>query len=284
MDLSTPMRFVMARAQAEAAALSQSEVYPEHILLGILKISEMTAEEISPSSRHKAETDEDIDILRNRFSVLGWDTSDIRSKLRRILKSEPPTGDSVTLVGSLFEKAAEHSKKESLYPSEVLYAISINQSPVIKELFMKNGGKNEQAGSPAHAGDAGSDKSGASAKAGPEFLSELTDRIRTMRYTLLEKVHGQDHVVHAFAEGMFAAEVLAAADESRRRPRAIFVFAGPPGVGKTFLAEQAAKALGSPLKSLDMSGYADHQAHIALIGFAPSYKDAKPGLLTGFVK
>ena len=36
MDLSTPMRFVMARAQAEAAALSQSEVYPEHILLGIL--------------------------------------------------------------------------------------------------------------------------------------------------------------------------------------------------------------------------------------------------------
>jgi ATP-dependent metalloprotease FtsH len=33
-----------------------------------------------------------------------------------------------------------------------------------------------------------------------------------------------------------------------------------------------------------MSGYADHQAQINLVGLAPSYKDAKPGTLTGFVK
>ena len=31
-------------------------------------------------------------------------------------------------------------------------------------------------------------------------------------------------------------------DKGRRRPRASFLFAGPPGVGKTFLAETAAEA------------------------------------------
>ena len=53
---------------------------------------------------------------------------------------------------------------------------------------------------------------------------------------------------------------------------------------KTYLAEQAADTLKLPFKRFDMSSYADHQAHISLIGFAPSYKDAKPGMLTEFVK
>jgi DNA polymerase III delta prime subunit len=117
-----------------------------------------------------------------------------------------------------------------------------------------------------------------------DFLPSLTGRIRHMRAKLLSTVHGQDHVVHAFAEGMFAAEVLAASDEKRKRPRAIFVFAGPPGVGKTFLAEQAAEALEIPFKRFDMSSFADHQSYMGLVGFEKSYQGAKPGTLTGFVK
>ena len=117
-----------------------------------------------------------------------------------------------------------------------------------------------------------------------DFLPSLTSRIRHMRAKLLSTVHGQDHVVHAFTEGMFAAEVLAASDEKRKRPRAIFVFAGPPGVGKTFLAEQAAEALGTPFKRFDMSSFADHQSYMGLVGFEKSYQGAKAGTLTGFVK
>jgi hypothetical protein len=83
---------------------------------------------------------------------------------------------------------------------------------------------------------------------------------------------------------MFAAEVLAASDEKRKRPRAIFVFAGPPGVGKTFLAEQAAEALAIPYKRFDMSSFADHQSYMGLVGFEKSYQGAKEGTLTGFVK
>ena len=112
-------------------------------------------------------------------------------------------------------------------------------------------------------------------------MPDLTNRIRHMRAKLLSTVFGQDHVVHAFAEGMFAAEVLAASDEKRVRPRAIFVFAGPPGVGKTFLAEQAALALAIPFKRFDMTSYADHQSYMGLIGFEKSYHEAKKEPLLG---
>lgn len=116
-----------------------------------------------------------------------------------------------------------------------------------------------------------------------QTLTDFSERIRSMRQALLAKIFGQDHAIHAFAEGIFNAGILAGVDEKRRQPRALFVFAGPSGVGKTFLAEQAAEALAIPFKRFDMSSFSDHQAHASLIGFAPSYKEARPGMLTGFV-
>lgn len=115
-------------------------------------------------------------------------------------------------------------------------------------------------------------------------VATLADDLRRLRSSLLEKVFGQDHAVHAFVEGLFNAEIVAYADASRKRPKAIFAFAGPPGVGKTFLAELGAEALGRPFKRFDMSSYSDHQAYMALVGFPPSFQAAKEGVLTGFVK
>lgn len=117
-----------------------------------------------------------------------------------------------------------------------------------------------------------------------QHLPELAKRIQNMRDTLLETVMGQDHVVHLFAEGMFNAEVLAAADENRRRPRAVFTFAGPPGVGKTFLAEQAAELLGLPCRRFDMTEYSGQYDHEGLIGIDYFWKSATTGKLTTFVK
>ena len=71
-------------------------------------------------------------------------------------------------------------------------------------------------------------------------LEELTEKLRALRADLLVKVFGQDHAVQAFVEGLFNAEIVAASDLQRKAPRAVFVFAGPPGVGKTFLAELGA--------------------------------------------
>jgi ATP-dependent metalloprotease FtsH len=62
------------------------------------------------------------------------------------------------------------------------------------------------------------------------------------------------------------------------------VFAGPPGVGKTYTTELAASYLGKPFKRFDMTAYSDHERHTDLVGFSPVYKGAQPGVLTGFVK
>ncbi len=115
-------------------------------------------------------------------------------------------------------------------------------------------------------------------------LEELTARLRTLRTDLMAKVYGQDHAVQAFVEGLFNAEVVAASDRERKSPRAVFVFAGPPGVGKTFLAELGASHLNRPFKRFDMSAYSDHQQQTALVGFEESYNGAQPGVLTGFVE
>ncbi len=275
MDLNTAMRYVMMRAQAEAAS-NGTGLFPEHLFLGLLKLAEVTADEVAPASRHKLEMNEDIRQVASQLKSAGIDTGAARQKLRRILRSEQLTGSGEAAIADLLTKAealgdgsvitAHHFLQVMIKtPTAILAAIL----PAQQQSQPVNEPKQEQTPLPEEAGIA--------------FLPKLTERIRNMRYTLLEKVHGQDHVVHAFAEGMFNAEVLAAADETRKRPRAIFVFAGPPGTGKTFLAEQAAEALAIPFKRFDMSNYADHQAQTNLIGYAPSFKDAKPGQLTGFV-
>lgn len=115
-------------------------------------------------------------------------------------------------------------------------------------------------------------------------LDDLTERLRGLRSELLTRVFGQDHAVHAFVEGLFNAEVVAAADTKRRAPRALFVFAGPPGVGKTFLAELGSSCLNRPFKRFDMSSYSGHQQNEALVGMAKSFHGAHPGTLTEFVE
>ncbi len=115
-------------------------------------------------------------------------------------------------------------------------------------------------------------------------LDELTERLRRLRTELLAKVFGQGHAVQAFVEGLFNAEVVAAADTQRKRPRALFVFAGPPGVGKTYLAELGASYLDRPFKRFDMSAYSTHQQDEALVGMNKGYRGAHPGQLTEFVE
>ena len=115
-------------------------------------------------------------------------------------------------------------------------------------------------------------------------LEELTERIRAIRTELLSRIFGQDHAIHMFVEGLFNAEVVANADMGRRAPKAIFVFAGPPGVGKTFLAEQGAAFLKRPFKRFDMSAYSGNYQNEALVGLGKGYHGAHPGLLTEFVE
>lgn len=77
---------------------------------------------------------------------------------------------------------------------------------------------------------------------------------------------------------------MAFTDKNRVRPRATFLFAGPPGVGKTYLAQKAAEALELPFRRFDMSEFGDSQALTKFAGTNFSYKDSKAGEVTLFVK
>lgn len=286
MDFNTAMRFVMVRAQAEAATAKSSTIKIEHVFLGLLKLSEINTNDFAPTSRHKEQIDQDIDAVKAQLFELGIESGRMRSQLRLAVQTKglPEGDDELKAVLEAAGNMASRRGVEDITAALVLEAILDNPTPLLLEICPQkkadtNGAldaKCEQSGEDAPKEEVSEMSIG--------FLPELTSRIRKMRATLLSIVHGQDHVVHAFAEGMFSAEVLAASDEKRKRPRAIFVFAGPPGVGKTFLAEQAAEALSIPFKRFDMSSFSDHQAYMNLIGFEKSYKDAKPGTLTGFVK
>ena len=116
-----------------------------------------------------------------------------------------------------------------------------------------------------------------------EQLEGIVSDVKRVRSQLKESIFGQDNAINTFAEGYFQARLLSMIDRSRRRPQATFLFAGPPGVGKTFMAEQAAKALDLPFRRFDMSEYADKEANIEFCGSDKVYKNGKPGNVTSFV-
>ena len=95
-----------------------------------------------------------------------------------------------------------------------------------------------------------------------QTVAKLTEKAKNIHDKLVESVYGQDNAVSVFTTGYFRAELLSLTDKKRTRPKATFLFAGPPGVGKTFLAEKAAEALELPYQRFDMSEYSDKEANI----------------------
>jgi len=114
-------------------------------------------------------------------------------------------------------------------------------------------------------------------------IENLTEIAKLVRSKLSEIVLGQDKAIDVFVSGYFRSELLALTDKSRVKP-ATFLFAGPPGVGKTFLAESAAKVLDLPFARYDMSEYSDKEASLEFCGSDKVYKNGNEGNFTSFVK
>ena len=98
-----------------------------------------------------------------------------------------------------------------------------------------------------------------------------------------EQVKGQDEAIRKFVQGYFESAVVRSQEEGNKRPQATFLFAGPPGVGKTFMAEMVAKPLGYIYKRFDMSEYSTEYSNLDFAGYGSNYKKPSKGLVTGFV-
>lgn len=114
-------------------------------------------------------------------------------------------------------------------------------------------------------------------------VEELANKAVELREKLLERIIGQNNAVSGFIEGYFEGELNAVVNEDRKGPKSVFLFAGSPGVGKTFLATQVAEILGIPSMRFDMSAYSHENQVLDLTGCDENYKVKKAGELTGFV-
>lgn len=111
-------------------------------------------------------------------------------------------------------------------------------------------------------------------------LSEEAARLSELKQQLLSRVRGQRHAVDEVVQTIFECDNFAAHDKNRSGPLAAFLFAGPSGVGKTFLAKQCAELLGrgEPL-IVDMSEYSDNLSNGKFNG---DY--GHPPVVTGYVR
>ena len=111
---------------------------------------------------------------------------------------------------------------------------------------------------------------------------EERERINTLETGLSARVLGQSHAIRALAS---AVRISRAGLRDPQRPRGVFMFVGPSGVGKTELATVLAELLfpDSPaLIRLDMSEYGERFTASRLVGAPPGYSGhGEEGQLTG---
>ncbi|MCR5670298.1 MAG: AAA family ATPase, partial [Butyrivibrio sp.] len=104
-------------------------------------------------------------------------------------------------------------------------------------------------------------------------------KVRKIREELSDRIYGQDSCISKFSEGLFHA-LTTDFGRTTGGPRGVFLFVGPPGVGKTYLAESLAELLKLPYKRFNMSEYASEQDYFQLTGADRTYKNSHEGILS----
>ncbi len=115
-------------------------------------------------------------------------------------------------------------------------------------------------------------------------MQDLVMQASAIGISLKEVVIGQNEAIDKLENAYFNTEKNIRIGNKKRGPRSIFLFAGPPGVGKTYTAENLADILGIPYRRFDMSSYSHRESGEELMGIATFWKSSKPGILPEFVR
>ena len=285
MQHALSLQVVMTLAANEMAFGGHDRIEPEHLLMGLCRFAEFDEAMLTKmlgEAPGAHDLERDARALRSVLQGRDLEAVPLRRRVRSKLgpgkASRPPSSvsrspESRTVFAEAEAFAAEDDTR--LRPRHLLRVLL--DSPPTPVLRAALGGVDSGASS-------GSQSPPVERPPPPEGLWGLNEQLQTIRAELLTQVFGQDHAVHTFIEGLYGAEVVATADEGRKRPKGLFVFAGPPGVGKTWLAECGAGLLARPFRRFDMSSYGGEMGSILLAGAQRSYKDAQAGQLTSFVE
>ena len=104
-----------------------------------------------------------------------------------------------------------------------------------------------------------------------QIASEESARLLRMESALRTRVIGQDEAIESIARSVRRAR---AGLKDPRRPIGVFLFLGPTGVGKTYLARQLAEFMFDSqdnMMKLDMSEFSEKHTVARLIGAPPGY-------------
>lgn len=118
---------------------------------------------------------------------------------------------------------------------------------------------------------------------GLNIIADIVNKYDDIRKKLKRDVVGQDQAIDSIIDSIVNSIVFN--DDSDPRPRGLFLFAGSPGVGKTYLATKCAEYMGMDCQNLNMSAYGSKEASsINLFGIDPVYRGASQGTLIQFVE
>ncbi len=267
-----------------AQSIMKHKMTTHHLLYGYACFCLMTEQEICDELQIEKEACIKVSYVKNKMELLfALDSIKIDPhKLKDIipLHIEELERDTVAAEDyNLAEKSAFAWKKEKSYADEVIAYAILNKILLDKQVFHPSGmnqvylsGNKEILLEKGELGELAKKVT---------RLEEVAGKSKELYEVLTKKIYGQDFAIQKFVQGYVNSKM---AGKSRKgKPAASYLFAGPPGVGKTYLAQLASKVLEMPIKIFDMSEYPDDESIYGLVGFDRTWKSSVPGALTTYV-